>query len=281
MSSKSKNYFILFNFQETRFLTHRRKYKMSVLFEKDGHIATITINRPEAMNSLSVEVRQGLAQYFTEFRDDPDLWVAIVTGKGDRAFCAGADIKSFRPASEDGKNAAPQIKPIRADEVFKPFIAAINGYALGGGLELAMTMDMRIAADHAQMGQPEINIGFMPGAGGTQRLPRFVPRAIASEMLLTGNRIDAQEAYRVGLVNKVVPLAELMSEARKMADLICTRGPAGVRASKEALIRGYSMPLVDGLKLEQELAQKVRTTDDFMEGARAFAEKRPPAYTGK
>ncbi|MBW2622847.1 MAG: enoyl-CoA hydratase/isomerase family protein [Deltaproteobacteria bacterium] len=254
---------------------------MAVKYETDGRIALITINRPEAMNSLSVEVRNGLQEAYADFNDNNDLWVAIITGAGEKAFCAGADIKSFRQASNADAPAQPQKPPLRPDAIWKPFIAAINGYCLGGGLEMAMTCDMRIAADHAQLGQPEVNIGFMPGGGGTQRLPRFVPRALAAEILLTGNRISAQEAYRIGLVNKVVPLDQLMDAAKEMANTICERGPLGVRATKEALIRGYSMPLEEGLQLETQLAGQIRTTDDFAEGARAFAEKRPPAYKAK
>ncbi len=170
---------------------------------------------------------------------------------------------------------------VRADQIWKPFIAAINGFALGGGLELAMLCDIRIAAEHARLGQPEINIGFMPGAGGTQRLPRFIPRAKAAEMLLTGEPISAEEAYRLGLVNKVVPLAKLMSTAKEMAETICRKGPMGVRATKEAMIRGYSMTLEQGLQLESDMANRIRGTEDFMEGARAFAEKRPPNYKAK
>lgn len=144
-----------------------------------------------------------------------------------------------------------------------------------------MTCDIRIAAEHAQFGQPEINIGLIPGAGGTQRLPRFVPRALAAEILLTGNRIGAEEAYRIGLINRVVPLAQLMPTAREMAETICRRAPLGVRATKEAMIRGYSMPLENGLELEHELAGRVRASEDFREGTRAFVEKRPPNYKAK
>ncbi|MBI2287611.1 MAG: enoyl-CoA hydratase/isomerase family protein, partial [Chloroflexi bacterium] len=141
--------------------------------------------------------------------------------------------------------------------------------------------DIRIAAEHARLGLPEVRIGFMPGGGGTQRLPRFVPRAKAAEMLLTGQHIDAQEAYRIGLVNKVVPLAQLMSTAREWAEAICQAGPLGVRAVKEAMIRGYNMTLEDGLQLERELANRIRSTEDFMEGARAFIERRRPVYKAK
>jgi len=248
---------------------------MAVKYEKEGRIAIITLNRPEALNALNAEVRRGLNEAFTDFRDNNDLWVAIVTGAGDRAFSAGADIKEFRPGPTEAREA------VSPDRIWKPFIAAINGFALGGGLELAMQCDIRIAAEHARLGQPEINIGFMPGAGGTQRLPRFVPRAVAAEILLTGEHITAQEAYRIGLVSRVVPLAQLMPTAKQIAETICKKGPLGVRASKEAMIRGYDMVLEEGLKLERELANRVRSSEDFMEGARAFVEKRPPNYKAR
>jgi enoyl-CoA hydratase/carnithine racemase len=248
----------------------------AVDYKKEGRIAIITINRPDAMNALNTEVRKGLNEAFIDFRDDPDVWVAILTGAGDRAFSAGADIKEFRPGPVGAVGEA-----VRPGQIWKPFIAALNGYALGGGLELAMECDIRLAAEHARLGQPEINIGFMPGAGGTQRLPRFVPRATAAQILLLGEPIDAQEAYRIGLVNKVVPLAQLMPTAKQWAETICRKGPLGVRASKEAMIRGYDLSLEEGLRLERELANRIRMTEDFMEGARAFAEKRPPQYKGK
>jgi enoyl-CoA hydratase len=251
---------------------------MSVVeVQKEGKIVIITINRPEARNALNTEVRRGLNQVFIDFREDPNLWVAILTGAGDTAFSAGADIKEFRP----GPSAATAGEALHPDQIWKPFIAAINGYALGGGLELAMQCDIRLAAEHARLGQPEINIGFMPGAGGTQRLPRFVPRAMAAQILLLGEPIDAQEAYRIGLVNKVVPLAQLLPTAKQWAETICRKGPVGVRASKEAMIRGYDLSLNEGLKLERELANGVRMSQDFAEGTRAFVEKRPPQYKGK
>ncbi len=255
---------------------------MAVDYVKEGRIAIFTINRPEAMNALNMEVRLEMHDAMVDFRDNNDLWVGIITGAGDRAFSAGADIKDFRPPSpEDEAAMRAMAAPVRADTVWKPFIAAIHGYCLGGGLELAMTCDIRIAAEDSQLGQPEINIGFMPGGGGTQRLPRFVPRALAAEILLTGNRINAQEAYRIGLVNRVVPVDKLMDTAREIANKICERGPLGVRAAKEAMVRGYDMVLEEGLKLETQLATGIRGTEDFMEGARAFVEKRPPAYKAK
>jgi enoyl-CoA hydratase/carnithine racemase len=229
------------------------------------------------MNALNSEVFQALWYAFADFRDDNDLWVAVLTGAGDRAFSAGADIKGlvsgFSPEGDD--------VPVRPDNVWKPFIAAINGYCLGGGCELALMCDIRIASENAQFGQPEVNIGFMPAMGGTVRIPRFLPRAIAAEMLLTGNRINAQEALRIGLVSRVVPQEKLMDTAREIANTILTRGPLGVRAVKESMVRGYDMTLDEGLALEKELSGYLRATEDFVEGAKAFAEKRPPQYKGK
>ncbi len=201
----------------------------------------------------------------------------IVTGAGNKSFSAGQDIKEFRPGRIEAKDLIYGVP----HTIWKPIIAAINGWCLGGGLELALGCDLRIAVEHARFGQPEINIGYMPGGGGTQRLPRFVPRAKAAEMLLTGEPIDAQEAYRIGLINKVVAPDQLMSAAREMAETICKKGPLGVRASKEAMIRGYSMPLEEGLELERTLNNGLRDTEDFMEGATAFKEKRQPDYKGK
>ena len=248
---------------------------MITVYEKKGRIAYVTLNRPEVLNAMNVQVKRELAEIWVDFRDDPEVWVGVVSGVGGKAFSAGSDIKEplrkreFEPLQMGGI------------DIWKPLIAAIDGWCVGGGLELAMECDIRIAAEHAQMGQPEINIGFMPGAGGTIRLPRFIPRAIAAEMLLTGSRLNAQEALHYGLVSKVVPLDQLMPTAKEIANTICTRGPLGVRSSKEAIIKGYEMDLEEALKLERKLNAQLRTTEDFMEGARAFAEKRTPQYKGK
>ncbi len=249
---------------------------MAVDYKKEGRIAIFTINRPEARNALNTQVRSEMSEALLDFRDNNELWVGIITGAGDKAFSAGADIKEFRPGPMGSR-----FGMIRPDQIWKPIIAAINGFALGGGLELAMECDIRIAAEHARLGQPEVVIGFMPGGGGTQRLPRFVPRAMAAEILLMGQQIDAQEAYRIGLVNRVVPLDQLMPTAKQWAETICRLGPLGVRATKEAMIRGYNMTLDEGLQLEKDLANGIRNTEDFMEGAKAFAEKRSPNYKAK
>jgi enoyl-CoA hydratase/carnithine racemase len=244
---------------------------------KEGRIAHIVINRPEAMNALNAEVFRGLHDAMEDFRDNDDLWVAILTGAGDKAFSAGADIKGL-VSGFSGKGGFASVRP---DLIWKPFIAAINGYCLGGGCELALMCDIRIASENAQFGQPEVNNGFMPAMGGTVRLPRFLPRSFAAEMLLTGNRISAQDALRVGLVSRVVSNEKLMETAMSTANTIITRGPLGVRAVKESMVRGYDMTMEEGLALEQALAAQLRTTKDFVEGANAFSEKRPPHYTGK
>lgn len=255
---------------------------MDVIYEKKGKIAIMTINRPEARNALGGDVGRLLNEAMVDFRDDPNLWVAIITGTGDRAFSAGADIKGFQrqPESSGAQAAEPArtVERVRADQIWKPFIAALNGYALGGGLELAMTCDIRIAAEHAELGQPEINIGIIAGAGGTQRLPRFVSRANAAEILLTGERISAQEAYRIGLVSRVVPLDKLMPTAFEIAETICQKAPLSVRATKEAMIRGINLPLEEGLQVEREMATGLRSTKDRAEGVRAFIEKRAPVF---
>jgi enoyl-CoA hydratase/carnithine racemase len=255
---------------------------MVVLYEKEDKIVTITLNRPEAFNAFDPETATAFSEALIKFRDDHDAWVAIITGAGSRAFCAGADLKKLIPVLVDGSFPMPPWIT-RGLEIWKPFIAAINGMALGGGLEVALACDLRIAAENATFGTPEVRWGLIPGWGGTQRVSRFLPRAKAAEILLVGDPIDANEAYRIGLVNKVVPLSELMPTAKQLASRICQNGPLGVRAAKEAMIRGSGMSLEDGLRLEELLFGGILATEDVKEGLAAFAAKpkRKPEYKGR
>jgi enoyl-CoA hydratase/carnithine racemase len=256
---------------------------MAVDYKKEGRIAIFTINRPEAMNALNMETVRQLREAIIDFRDDDELWVGIVTGAGEKAFCGGADIKDTLPfMKEHGR--APWAMPdsiMRGLELWKPLVAAINGMALGGGLELALACDIRIAAENARLGTPEVTLGLIPGWGGTQRLPRAIPWCKAAELLLTGKLIDAQEAYRIGLVNQVVPQAEVMTTAKEWAQAICQAAPLAVRAAKEAMLRGSAMTIEEGLRLENALVASVMATQDFIEGTKAFVEKRKPNYKAK
>jgi enoyl-CoA hydratase/carnithine racemase len=261
----------------------------TVLYEQKDRVVTITINRPEAMNAIDPETHEALVAAWTRFRDDDGAWVAILTGAGDRAFSAGADLKKMIPAAFGGGRGYDPVAHnayglggiTRGLEIWKPMIAAINGFCLAGGLEQALACDFRIAAEHARFGLTEVRWAIMPGAGGTQRLPRVVGLTRAMEMILTAEPIDAHEALRIGLVNRVVPLPRLMDEARALADLLCERGPLALRAAKEAVLRGLSLPLADGLRLEAFLAGTLRGTEDAVEGPRAFAEKRKPQFKAR
>jgi E-phenylitaconyl-CoA hydratase len=258
----------------------------AVLYEVRDRIAYITLNRPEAMNALNSAVRQGLNEAWRRFRDDPDAWVAIVTGAGDRAFSAGADLKEMsatREAEAAGEQSMANIPAGPGGELvtWKPIIAAINGYCLAGGLELALRCDIRIAAEHARFGLTEVTRGIIPGGGGTQRLPRTIPVSLAMELIFTGKHITAEEAFRMGLVNRVVPAAELMPAAEEMARQINANAPLAVRATKEAILRGLEMSLDDGLRLEALISRTVRLTEDSREGPKAFAEKRPARFQGR
>ncbi len=256
---------------------------MVIDYKKEDRIAIFTINRPEALNAMNVQATQELHEAMVDFRDDPQLWVGIITGAGEKAFCAGADIKDILPFMKEIRD-TPWAFPAmhyRGLELWKPLVAAINGMALGGGLEIALACDIRIASENARFGTPEVTLGLIPGWGGTQRLPRMLPWCKAAEILLMGKPIDAEEAYRIGLVNKVVPQDKLMPTAKEWAAVICQAGPLGVRAAKQAMIRGYSMSLDDGLRLESSLFNYLLGTEDYAEGAAAFVEKRKPVYKAK
>lgn len=258
----------------------------AVLYEKRGRIAYVTINRPEAMNAINADVRRGLAEAFDDFRRDPKAWVAIVTGAGDKSFSAGADLKEMSQRSQSAGGgedfwAPVPVTLVRGMEVWKPIIAAVNGYCLAGGLELALACDIRIAAEHATFALTEVMRGILPAGGGTQRLPRTVPFGIALEMMFTGDRIDAHEAWRIGLVNRVVPAAELMPTAEALAGRICQNAPLSVRAVKELAYHGRNLPLDEGLREELMIAQIIRATEDSKEGPLAFAEKREPEWKGR
>jgi enoyl-CoA hydratase/carnithine racemase len=256
---------------------------MAVDYKVEGRIATITLNRPEAYNSVDVRTLRELHDALAAFRDNDEVWVGILTGAGEKAFCSGADIVEMLPflKSAEHKSWVIPETPLRFMEVYKPIIGAINGMALGGGFEIALICDIRIAAEHSRFGCPEVNLGIMPGWGATQRLTRIIPRAKAMELVLSGKPINAQEAYRIGLVNEVVPKMELMARAQKWAEDLCQVGPLALRAAKEAMIRGYSMPLDEGIKLESALFSYLLGTEDFKEGRDAFLNKRKPQFKGK
>src|SRR2546426_4543192 len=261
----------------------------TVLYEQKDRVVTITMNRPEVMNAIDPETHEALVAAWTRFRDDDSAWVAILTGAGDKAFSAGADLKKMIPGAFGGSRGYNPVSHTslglggitRGLPIWKPMIAAINGFCLAGGLEQALACDLRIAAPHASFGLTEVRWAIIPGAGGTQRLPRAVPLAKAMEMILMAKTLTAEEALRYGLVNAVVPLAELMPTARKWAEAICGLGPLAVRAAKEAIVRGLTMPLADGLRLEAFLSGTLRGTEDAVEGPKAFAEKRKPNFQAR
>ena len=257
-----------------------------LLYEKDpaNHRCLIVLNRPERMNAMSLELLRLLDEAAQDLNDDPDMWVAIVTGAGDRAFCAGADLGSTIPSA----TAANRTEQLRVNEtrwlhgVNKPIIAAVNGYCIAGGVELLLGTDIRIAAAQAQFALQEVRWGLVPIAGAHIRLPRQIPWCWAMEILLTGRRLSAAEALQCGLINRVVPADQLMETANGLADLICRNGPLAVRTAKEIAVRGaMGMSWEQAWSLESLLGARAFGSEDAIEGPRAFMEKRDPVFKGR
>ena len=259
----------------------------AVKFEINGPIARLTLNRPEAMNALNRRMTEEIIAACDEANYRDDIKALIITGEGPRAFSAGLDLKE-RAAEEVSivkrrqARLAPKIVAHHqaVASIRKPVIAAVNGYAVGGGLEIALACDIRIASETATLQLPEVGRGLIPGWGGTQRLPRMVSPAKAAEMIFLGLPMSAEEAYRLGLVNKVVPLDQLLSTAKEWAGKICEKGPLAIRRAKEAMIRGRNMNLEDGLSLELAFFEEMLQSEDYQEGLRALVEKRNPEYKG-
>lgn len=252
---------------------------MGVFYEKKGEVVTCTLDFSETQNRIDADTYRDLGLALIEFRDDPEAWVAIITGTGE-VFSTGADHQTILvPWRNKTFHEPPMIT--RGLEVWKPLIAAINGPARGGGVEIALACDIRIASENAYLQFPEVGRGLIPGLGGTQRLPRLISAASAAEMILLGTPVNAEEAYRIGLVNTVVPLAQLMPTAEQWAAKICQNGPLAVQRAKEAMIRGNNMTLEEGLRLELSFFEEVLQSEDYEEGLRALKEDRKPAYKGR
>jgi enoyl-CoA hydratase/carnithine racemase len=251
----------------------------AVLSQREGQVSIITLNRPEARNRIDAEIFEGLSRALVDFRDDPEALVAIVTAAGE-AFSDGAHHeKLLIPWAEKSYRVPPSIT--RGLEIWKPLIAAVNGPARGGGTEIALACDIRILSEKATLQLPEAGRGLIPGWGGTQRLPRMVSPAKAAEMIFLGVPMSAEEAFRLGLVNKVVPHDQLLSTAKEWAARICEKGPLAIRRAKEAMIRGLEMTLDDGLRLELAFFEEMLQSEDYREGLRSLAEQRKPKYQGR
>ncbi len=256
----------------------------TIVLKIEGGVATITLNRPQQMNALNRQMFRELDEAFDEVAADPAARLLVITGAGDRAFAAGADIREFvgmgpLAALDFSRNAQRIYRKL--ETMPKPTIAAVNGFALGGGCELMMACDMAYAADTARMGQPEITLGIIPGAGGTQRLPRLVGKQKAKELEMTGDMVPAEEALRLGLVCKVVPAADLMAEVQKLCEKLLSKGDVALRMAKEAIEAGMQVDLTTGMEIEAKAWSVCFTTEDYAEGVKAFLEKRKANFKGR
>lgn len=258
----------------------------AVLWERRGPVGIAALNRPAALNALTVEALAGLERCVEEVEGDPSLRVLVVTGSGEKAFCVGADLKAL--AAEYGGDTPPAELTAAIHGAFgrleacpRPVVAAIRGYCLGGGLELALAADLRVAAEDARFGLPEARIGSIPGGGGTQRLPRLIGLARAKELMLTGEQIDAAEAHRIGLVNRVFPATSLVDDAVALAAAMARLAPLALQRIKEAANGSVDLPLEQGLELERACHDSLWTSEDRREGIRAFLEKRDPVFRGR
>ena len=255
-----------------------------ILYEKDEAVATITLNRPETLNAFSREVVEEVLQALEDVKNDENVRVVVLTGAGEKAFSAGADIKAMigmnalraRDLSLMGEKLC-----LALENLEKPVVAALNGYALGGGLEVAMACDLRIASENARMGQTEINIGLIPGWGGTQRLTRLIGRTKAKELVFTGRMIDAKTAEQLGIVNMVVPTDKFRETVRQFALDLAAKAPVAIKVAKALINKGADISLHSALALEREGFGVVASTEDLQEGVKAFTEKRKPAFKGK
>ena len=256
-----------------------------IIYEKKDHIAYVTINRPYVLNSLHYSANVELSDAFNDFKNDDDAWVAIITGTGDRAFSAGNDLKATAEQTAKGEK-MPDV-PVAFGgitsnfECYKPIIAAVNGYAMGGGFEIALACDIIVAADHARFALPEPRVGLIAGAGGVHRLPQQIPLKLAMGMLLTGRQVTAEEAYRLGFVNEVVAGRELMATAERWAKEMLECSPSSLRLTKEATMTGLGLSVEEAMKQDKPILQRLLNSEDFVEGPKAFAEKRKPQWTGR
>ena len=258
-----------------------------IRYEQCGHVATVTLNRPEVLNAIHPPMAEELADAWERIRDDDSVWVGVLTGSGDRAFCAGADLKWRAEAGEaarshnraEASGAARGFQ--RGRDCYKPLLAVVNGYAVGGGLELVLGCDLVVAAEHAQLGLPEARRGLLADAGGIHKLVRRLPWSAAMQLILTGELISAEEARRIGLVSQVVPAEGLQAAAEQWVEAILACAPLALQAGKEAAVQGLELPLWEAVNTRFPLAERMYESEDFIEGPKAFAEKRKPVWKGK